>query len=111
MSASQSLIHGVRSPLQANVVHLCTGHIVHNNLLGPGVVSDPISGSYSILLWRHTLDRAIDIASNIAANKYAVHLLLPIIPIIVSQMASFREPINCRIVCTDQSYGRRVIGW
>src|SRR3984957_567825 len=81
MSASQSLIHGVRSPLRANMVHLCSGHIVHNYLLSPSVILDPVSGSYSILLWRHTLNCTVNVPSNIAASKYAVHPLLPVIPI------------------------------
>src|ERR1700720_3849800 len=97
MSASQSLIHGVCSPLRANMVYLCGGHIVHNYLLGPSVILDPISGSYSILLWRHTLDCTINIASNVTANKNVVHLLLPVILIVVCQVTSLRELANSHI--------------
>src|SRR6202051_2055356 len=97
MSASQSLIHGMCSPLQVDMVHLCGGYIVHNYLLGPRIVLDPVSGSYAILLRCHLKDCAIDVASNIAVGKNMVHPLLPVVPIAIRQVASLREPINSRI--------------
>src|SRR6202040_1360404 len=111
MSASQSLIHGVRSPLQANMVHLCSGHIVHNYLLSPSVILGPVSGSYSILLWRHTLNCTINVSSNITASKYAVHPLLPVIPIIICQVASLRDPINSCIFFGTYQHHSWIVGW
>src|SRR5882762_6224148 len=97
------------------MVHLCSGYIIHNYLLGPRIVLDPISGSYTILLRRHLKDCAINVAGNIAVGKDTVHLLLPVIPVVVCQVASLWEPINSRIfLSTYQGNGRvvcrRIIG-
>ena len=79
------------------MVHLCSGYIVHNYLLGPRIVLDPVSGSYTILLRCHPKDCAIDVAGNIAVGKDAVHPLLPVVPVVVCQVASLQESINSRI--------------
>src|SRR6202050_3995319 len=97
MSANQSFVHGVRSLLRANMVHLCRGYIIHNYLLGPRVVLVPIPGSYSILLRRHSGNCAINVASYITVGEDAVHLLLPVIPVVVRQVASLWKPIDSRI--------------
>src|SRR5882762_5341949 len=98
------------------MVHLCGGYIIHNYLPGPRIVLDPISGSYTILLRRHPKDCAIDVAGNMAVGKDSVHPLLPVVPVVVRQVASLREPINSRIFLgMYQGNGRvvcwRIIGW
>src|ERR1700676_4518051 len=97
MSANQSFVHGVRSPLRANMVHLCRGYVIHNYLLGPRVILGPIPGSYSILLRCHTGNCAIYVAGYVTVGKDTVHPLLPVVPVVVRQVASLRESIDSRI--------------
>ena len=80
------------------MVHLCSGHIIHNYLLGPRVVLDSIPGSYTILLRCHSRDCAINVANNVTVGEDVVHPLLPVVPVVVCQVASLREPIDSCIV-------------
>src|ERR1700683_5517357 len=97
MSANQSLVHGVCSPLRANMVHLCRGYVIHNYLLGPRVVLVPIPSSYSILLRHHSGNCAINVAGYVTVGEDAVHLFLPVVPVVVRQVASLWEPIDSGI--------------
>src|ERR1700683_4324776 len=97
MSANQSFVHGMRSPLRANMVHLCRGYVIHNYLLGPRVVLVPIPGSYSILLRHHSGNCAVNIAGYVTVGEDVVHPFLPVVPVVIRQVASLREPIDSRI--------------
>src|ERR1700689_5397322 len=88
------------------MVHLCSGYVIHNYLLGPRVVLDPISSSYPVLLRRHTRYCSIYVAGNVTVGEDTVHPLLPVVPVVVRQVAPFREPIYCRVfLSTYQSNG------
>src|ERR1700677_4834698 len=97
MSANQSFMHGVPWPLRAKMVHLCRGYVIHNYLLGPRVVLVPIPGSYSILLRRPSGNCAINVAGYVTVGEDVVHPLLPVVPVVVRQVASLREPIDSHI--------------
>src|SRR6267378_4352799 len=99
MGASQSLIHGVRSPLRADMVHLCSGCIVHNYLLGPRIVLDPICGSYTILLRCHPKDCAIDITGGgVTDNILSVTLILYILSVSTASYI-YLGTLYCLFIC------------
>jgi len=85
MSAGQSFVHGMCSSLQANVVHLCSGYIIHNYLLAQE--SFLIQFLAPIPSWSGATqkDRAVNVASISPIGKDTVHTLFPIIPVVVRQ--------------------------